>query len=639
MLKIKKQAASKKLPLTEPIIHVYPHHANLNAIFLTSDYELPMVFNNYIPLVYDKEIERADFLAGYDIEAHIMSYPLCMNHAVSRELAEHCGKNIIEFMETCIEEDYYIHCLVDTYYIHAYEETCGVSHFMHNILLYGYDGQNRIFYAADCFMEGKYSFAKIPYEEFERGFTISGFDWLEGIRLIKKREAPHIGIWYDIPHLKEQINYYIKGSYVPSPVYAERKLMPEDLRYAYGIHVYDEAAAYIHLIYEEQRNFDARILYVLYDHAKLMAYMSKQLCLRGQLGHADEIHRLFSRLGDLLYELTISVIKFNMKSTDKAAKSLFQQLMEAKELDRHAMELFGMYMQEKGECVYPYGKQQAADSLSVCKTGIWKHKSGREGVLYSRKQGDSLMCVFYGTELSVYGYSHAKGGNLKLTIDKTITMQADTASKEESQTELCKCSQIPEGYHTAELENISEEGKFLMISGFESNMGHSFENHAEFLGLDKGTSGKWDKKYGKAGYDIVGYGKKLPEYIADTGYLVRDGVYVILVRKNAGDRGLRYGDKKEYNIAAYYLQKDEFILEMTIAGEHETEFYCADYDNLGRSFALFLEDGDTGKVFDKQVIEDCRGGVYLRYQIKGHIKARFQCLQGPDVTVSGIFWE
>ena len=180
-----------------------------------------MVFNHYISLVYDKEIERADFLAGYDIEAHIMSYPLCMNHAVSRELAKRCGKNIAEFMEACIEEDYYIHCLVDTYYIHAYEETCGASHFMHNILLYGYDGQNRIFYAADCFTEGKYSFAKIPYEEFEHGFTISGFDWLEGIRLIKKREAPHIGIWYDIPHLKEQINYYIKGSYVSSPVYVD----------------------------------------------------------------------------------------------------------------------------------------------------------------------------------------------------------------------------------------------------------------------------------------------------------------------------------------------------------------------------------------------------------------------------------
>lgn len=639
MLKIRKQTSSKKLPLTEPIIHVYPHHANLNAILLTSDYELPMVFNNYIPLVYDKEIERADFLVGYDIEAHIMSYPLCMNHAVSRELAERCGKNITEFMEMCIEKDYYIHCLVDTYYIHAYEETCGVSHFMHNILLYGYDGQNRIFYVADCFTEGKYSFAQISYEEFERGFTISGFDWLEGIRLIKKREAPHIGIWYNIPYLKKQISHYIKGEYVPSPVYAERKLIPQDARYAYGINIYDETAAYIRLVHEEQRNFDVRILYVLYDHAKLMAYLSKQLFQRGQLSHADEIHRFFSRLGDLLYELNISVIKFNMKSTDKSMERLCQQIIEAKELDRHAMELLGMHMQEKGDCVYPSAKRQAADSLSMCKTGVWKYKSGREGVLYSRKQGDRLMCVFYGTDISVYGYRHTKGGNLKLTIDKTFTMQAGTISEEEIETELCKYTGMPEGYHTAELENLSEEGKFLMISGFESNMEHLLGSHAEFLGLDRGTSGKWDKKYGKAGYDIVGYGKKLPEYMADTGYLVRDGAYVILVRKNAGDRGLRYGDKKENNIAAYYLQKDEFILEMTMAGEHETEFYCADYDNLGRSFSLSLENGDTGEVFDRQTIKDCRGGVYLKYQLKGHIRARFKCLEGPDVTVSGIFWE
>ena len=52
-----------------------------------------------------------------------------------------------------------------------------------------------------------------------------------------------------------------------------------------------------------------------------------------------------------------------------------------------------------------------------------------------------------------------------------------------------------------------------------------------------------------------------------------------------------------------------------------------------------MEDGDTGEVFDRQTIKDCRGGVYLKYQIKGHVMARFQCLEGPDVTVSGIFWE
>lgn len=126
-----------------------------------------------------------------------------------------------------------------------------------------------------------------------------------------------------------------------------------------------------------------------------------------------------------------------------------------------------------------------------------------------------------------------------------------------------------------------------MISGFESDMEHISGNHAEFLGLDRGTRRKWDKKYGKAGYDIVGYSKKLPEYMIDTGYLVRNGAYVILVRKNAEDRGLRYGDKKEKNIAAYYFQKDEFVLEITMAGEHETQLYCADYDNLGSRCLLF----------------------------------------------------
>lgn len=639
MMKIRKQSYSKKLPIAEPIIHVYPHHANLDAILLDSDYELPMVLNDYIPLVYDKEIERADFLIGYDIEACIMSYPLCMNHAVSRELAENYGKSISEFMEICIEDNYYIHCLIDTYYIYAYEQTCGTSHFMHNILLYGYNRKNKIFYAADCFTEGKYSFAEISYEEFERGFFISGFDWLEGVRLIKKREAPHIGIWYHISHLKKQMNLYIEGKYVLCPVKVERPLDPEDSRYAYGVCIYDEIAAYLCLVHDEERNFDVRILYVLYDHARLMAYMAKQLCLRGQLNRADEIHRLFCQLKDMLYEMNISMIKFNLNSTDKSVQKICQRLMETKEMDIHAMKLFCQYIQEEGNCPYSLTQCQTADSLSVRQTGTWKYRSGKEGVLYSRKQGDSLICVFYGTQFSVYGYCHAKGGSLKVIIDKKIIIQADTISEEEKETELCRYSGMQKGYHMAELKNLSKAGEFLMISRFETDMSCPSGNSAEFLGFDKGSSGKWDKKYGKAGYDIIGYGRKLPEYMTDTGYLVRNGVYVILVRRTAGDAGLRYGEKKENNIAAYYLQKDEFILEMTMAGEHEIEFYCADYDNLGRSFALILEDGDTKEILNRQVVKEYRSGIYLKYQIKGHIKAKFQRLEGPDVTVSGIFWE
>lgn len=645
MLKLRKQMKSKKLPVEEPVLNVYPHHANLNAILLGSDYDLPMVFNDSIGLVYDRDIERADFVIGYDIQAFIMNYPLCMNHGVSRKMAERCGKSITDFMEECIEDDYYVHCLVDTYYISAYKETCGTSHFMHNILLYGYDGKRQIFYGADCFAEGKYSFEEVTYEEFERGFVISGFDWLEGIRLIKKRESPYIGIWYHIPHLKEQIRLYTTGAYVSCPIKVERPLVKGDDRYVYGAAVYDEVAAYVRLVYEEQRNFDVRIMYVLYDHARLMAYMSRQLCLRGQLEHGDDIHRLFRQLSDMIRELNINMIRFNLNSTGKAAEHACRRIMEAKELDIHAMEMFGECMLEEGKAVHTFMDRQSADSISVRETGVWKYRSGKTGVLCSRHKGDSLSCMFFGTEFSVSGYRHEKGGKCRVWVDGKIMGEADTGADKEEEAEIFRCSGMETGYHLAEVENLSGDGKMLMVESFEPGAGRAAagschgENQGEFLGFDRSTGGKWDKRYGTAGYDIIGYCKKLPGYMTDTGYLVRDAAYVILVRVSAGDRGLRYGEKKENNIAAYYLQRDEFVLDITMAGEHGTEFYCADYDRLGRSFELVLEDGDNGDVIDRQTVEEYQGGVYLKYRLKGHVRARFKRLAGPDVTVSGVFWE
>lgn len=649
LIRIKKQLQAKILPIAEPITNVYPHHANLNAILLGSDYDLPMIFNDYIGIVYDADIERADFVIGYDIEAYIINYPLCINHGISREIVENFSDGIIGFIEKCIDDDYYIHCLVDTYYIGAYKDTYRISHFMHNILLYGYDAKKKMFYGADCFSEGKYSLAEVCYEEFERGFFIEEFDWLEGIRLIKKREAPYIGIWYQVSHLKEQIKMYTDGVYVPSPIKVERPIAPDDLRYTFGVRVYDEVVSYIHLVHETKRNVDVRILYVLFDHARLMAYMSKQLFVRGQLEHADEIYREFSRLADMLYKLNMSIIKLNLTSTSALEESVCKKLMEAKELDLHTMTMFGRSIQEKGICKLGFTSVWSADSIAIKKIGIWKYRNGKEGILYSRHQGDKLSCLFYGTDCSFEGYRHRKGGKYSISMDGKIMVEGDTFAEKEEVTELYKCSGLALGYHFAEISNLSDIGNFLIVSGFASFVNSREDisvlqqdtkvNDVEFIGFDRNTAGRWDIKYGKAGYDVIGYEKRLPNFMTDMGYIVRNAAYVILVRTNGGHRALRYGEKNENHIAAYYLQKDEFIMDITMAGEHETEFYCADYDRLGRSFEVIIEDGDAEVILDRQVVEEYQEGVYLKYKIKGHIKAKFRCLTGPDVTVSGVFWE
>lgn len=60
---------------------------------------------------------------------------------------------------------------------------------------------------------------------------------------------------------------------------------------------------------------------------------------------------------------------------------------------------------------------------------------------------------------------------------------------------------------------------------------------------------------------------------------------------------------------------------------------------MGRVIHLAILDGDTNKLLVEHQVEDLEKGVYVSFRLKGNIYIKFEKIRGPDVILSGIFFD
>lgn len=173
------------------------------------------------------------------------------------------------------------------------------------------------------------------------------------------------------------------------------------------------------------------------------------------------------------------------------------------------------------------------------------------------------------------------------------------------------------------------------------NFTNETDNKCFFEEQDKSCHGEWQKNYGSKGYHIIGYGKKLPDYIDEDDYVFRNAVYVLLRRQYGEAAALSLPEKKNDRMAAYYLNAEEFSVEFSFSDEkeHRITFYCMDYDQLERHQVVEVMDGATGECLHREEISEFHFGTYLKFRLKGHIYVKFRKLEGPDAVLSGVFFD
>jgi hypothetical protein len=71
---------------------------------------------------------------------------------------------------------------------------------------------------------------------------------------------------------------------------------------------------------------------------------------------------------------------------------------------------------------------------------------------------------------------------------------------------------------------------------------------------------------------------------------------------------------------------------------HPIEFYALDFDSRGRSETIQILDANSGAILDTRSISNFSNGIYLVWNITGHVTVQVTCNGGANAVISGIFF-
>lgn len=630
----------KNLPIEYPLFTLYSHHANIFAILKNNEYDIPFLLNHYMQLAYNKSIDRMDFSIGLDILAFIKNYPLVYVESINRKRIKYKWSSVIEYVKRCLEDDYYVYCLVDTYYIPCYKQWYLKKHIAHNILIYGFDNKKN-FFVADNFVNGKYSFDKVKFEEFEKGYNGQiEYDWFEGIVMIKINESPYKAIGYNIPMIKNGITNYIKSknyNWITAYEYGNRN----DQIYVYGLNIYFQIQNYI-----DKLNgwCDIRLFYTLYEHKRYLVFLCKELYYKNKVCNASQHYVKLKYLENQTKILYFLVLKYNASNCDKILKKLKEKLKIIQKIER---EILHDWKEDLVENIEDHDIDKniiESSNIAIEYSEGWIETfDGEKFYTVTRQKDAYFKYQFHGSKIELYAICDKLGGIVRIEIDGKIMERINTYSDVEESRIIYKCDTIKFGYHLLKVifDENKHEIKIKNIKIYNKHTKEKILNEVQVLNHDTYTKGNWNKKYGKEGYNIIGYSKKLPSYITYANYNFQNSTVVLLMKKCEDIRALSKTKDNKQRIIAYELSDKEFSINLIISGEklRHIAFYCVDFDRLNRKFEIICIDFDNKNILYREKIEEFSDGIYLNFKMRGRIKIIFKNIGNADAVVSGVFFQ
>ena len=159
---------------------------------------------------------------------------------------------------------------------------------------------------------------------------------------------------------------------------------------------------------------------------------------------------------------------------------------------------------------------------------------------------------------------------------------------------------------------------------------------ASFVGSDTTTEGSWQGVYGADGYSIANDGQSIPSYAS---FAVQNQVNYTWAASTTDPRALQTGSGSG-RIASTWDSSSSFNFDVnfTDGKMHQFAFYALDWDNLGRSEKVQVLDANTSAVLDTRNISGFSNGIYLIWNISGHVRINITWTGGVNAVVSGVFF-
>ena len=186
----------------------------------------------------------------------------------------------------------------------------------------------------------------------------------------------------------------------------------------------------------------------------------------------------------------------------------------------------------------------------------------------------------------------------------------------------------------------SAGGPNAVVSGifFSAGSSPTLPNAAtvNFASVDPTTEGNWQGKYGSDGYSIASNAQMMPTY---TSFAVQNPSKWTWTGNTTDSRALLSGNSSGRMATTWYNNATfSFDVNLTDANSHQIALYAVDWDLRSRSETIQIVDANSGAVLDSRKVSSFSSGIYLIWNIRGHVTIDVTSTGGPNAVVSGIFF-
>ncbi len=334
----------KVLELNNPPITSFPALAGLLGI-VYNEKTVPWFVNNFIQIVTIKEFEFINeyYSNFYDDlpNNRVPQQALCpfiktliLNRdSVDNDYIEH-------FIEKQIYDLYYIEIYLDLYFI-SVSEFYHREHFMHPVLIHGYDSEKKVFYIAD-FFKNRYESVETSYEEIKdsaktiryesrvlnKDYYSFRFDTIKMFKYVKSNYKFSITLFKKVlyDYLNEKDSF---EKYCCYPMICDKKVI-------YGIGIY---RALRYNVENANEYIDVRPFYVVYDHKSAMIVRITYLEQNGYVKEDDSdiLKHKFIELTSETKKMISIILKFNITRDRRLKNKIINRICELEELERFAI--------------------------------------------------------------------------------------------------------------------------------------------------------------------------------------------------------------------------------------------------------------------------------------------------------------
>ena len=164
---------------------------------------------------------------------------------------------------------------------------------------------------------------------------------------------------------------------------------------------------------------------------------------------------------------------------------------------------------------------------------------------------------------------------------------------------------------------------------------------ATYLKIDTATQGNWEGKYGADGYALAGISPQtIPSYAV---FQVQNELNWTWASSTTDPRALQTDSQSDRIAATWYsggFNGASFSLDVNFmdGNSHQVALYALDWDNRGRNETIQIVDANSGNILNQETINSFTSGVYLIWNISGHVTINVLLNAGDNAVISGIFF-